>query len=225
MNPACALEPKVQQALERLQGLLPLARRLSEQSTSGKRVHRAILCELARSGVMPGFDTLERLARPEQLGELLESLAAADLIVRTPAGAIAGAYPFTLEHTPHRLTLPGATVNAMCAVDALAVAPMFGRAVATTSACAVTGAAIEVRQHGRRLMGVSPRPQPSVGIGWRNPHSCAAHSLCRDMIFLRDHEVAASWRESDPQTRALYSVDEAVAIGAAFFAPLLAMPD
>ncbi len=224
MNPDSICEPTVQQAVARLQSLLPLTQRLSEQSKPAKGVHRAILCEFARSGAVPGVDALERLARPRRLDELLASLTAADLIVRTPAGAVVGAYPFTLEHTAHRLILPAATVNAMCAVDALAVAPVFDCAVATASACAVTGAAIEVRQHGRRLMGVSPT-QPLVGVGWRKPHSCAAHSLCRDMIFLRDDEVAASWVKSDPQSRALYSLEEAIAIGAAFFAPLLAVSD
>ncbi len=224
MNQPSESDQAVRQALERLQGLLPLVKRLSRQALAARRVHRAILGEFARCGRTPERDTLAQLTQPECLDDVLASLGDADLIVRTPRGGVTGAYPFTLERTPHLLTLPGATVNAMCAVDALAVAPVFDCEVAIASSCTVTGVPIAVRQRGDRVLAVSPAQQLHVGIGWRQPHACAANTLCREMVFLRDHAVATAWQETDQECRTVYSLGEAIALGAAFFSPLLEVP-
>lgn len=211
----------VQQALERLQGLLPLAARLRGQDAAARKLHRAVLWGFARRGRVPDRDVLVRTVLPHGLDAMLVSLADADLVLLGQNHRLIGAYPFTLEPTPHALTLSGGIVNAMCAVDALAVAPVFDCAVAIASQCAVTGTPIAVRQQGGRLLSVLPSEQLQIGIGWHDPQGCAAHSLCREMVFLRDQAVAARWRSGNPDDRAVYRLEQAIALGTAFFSALL----
>lgn len=74
---------------------------------------------------------VEVRAAAERLGldaeRALESLAREDLVRRGSDGEIAVAYPFSGRPTAHRVRFPGGhEVDAMCAIDALGIAPMFG---------------------------------------------------------------------------------------------------
>jgi hypothetical protein len=152
---------------------------------------------------------------------LLERLGRDDLVVldagsREPLGA----YPMTAEPTPHFLTVNGRQVNAMCAVDALAVGAMFDAEVTIDSRCHVTGAPIRIRQSGHRILAAEPGTDVRVGVRWQTPEGPAAHSLCLEMVFLRDGEVAAQWQGLDAENISLFTLDEAVDFGARFFLPL-----
>jgi mercuric reductase len=152
---------------------------------------------------------------------LLAHLRGKDLLVLDELGAIAGAYPFTTEKTPHCLTVNGQRVHAMCALDALAISPLFGLEVQIDSRCAASNAAIHIHQRGLKLLEVKPSNDLLLGIHWQQTAGCAAHSLCREMVFLKNLEAAMKWQGLAPETRELYDLEEAVQLAAGFFKPLL----
>ena len=61
------------------------------------------------------------------------------------------------------------------------------------------------------------------GIIWgaANADSCCADSLCMEMMFLRDGETARQWLADDPETREVFTLQEAVEFGGRFFSPLV----
>jgi mercuric reductase len=134
---------------------------------------------------------------------------------------IVGAYPMTTERTPHRVTANGIAVNAMCAVDALAISPLFGGETLIESRCHATGVPILIRQRGMQIVDVAPSSDVRVGIRWQSFSANAAHTLCTEMVFLKDAETAARWRSSDPSSIDLFTLAEAIELGSAFFQPLL----
>lgn len=215
----------VQTALKQLNQLLPLAGRQAALPAPLAEVHRAVLRTWIDHGRPPQLAALARRWPNLPLSAALARLAADDLLVLSPGGEqIAGAYPLTLEETPHRLRANGHTLRAMCALDALAVGPLFGLPVEIESICRVTGAPIFLRQNGVSLLAAEPSGDIRVGIHWQPPQSCAAHSLCREMVFLVDAAAAAEWQAIAPDQRDGFSLAAAIELGAAFFAPLLAYP-
>ena len=145
-----------------------------------------------------------------------------DLVVLNEAGTeIVGAYPMTLEATPHHLTVNGHPVNAMCALDALSVGPMYGADVEIDSRCHVSGDPIHVHQEDCGLLEVRPSTEVRVGVRWQNPTACAAHSMCMEMVFLKDERTAWEWQGGDTEHISIFTLDEAVEFGARFFRPLV----
>jgi len=223
--------------LERLEQVLPLKRRQQALSAPLRTVHQTILRTLAETGKPPRqAEIAAMLGSRASARYALAVLASQDLVVlNTPVtrnerskqpvveeGAeVVGAYPMTTENTPHRVTASGRPVNAMCAVDALALSPLFGRETWIESRCHVTGTPIRIHQDGTRILEASPSAAIQVGIRWQSLGGCAAHSLCLEMIFLRDEETAQAWRATDPASIDLLTLPEAVELGQAFFGPLL----
>jgi hypothetical protein len=79
----------------------------------------------------------------------LETLAREDLVHRGPDGEITVAYPFSGCPTAHRVRFPGGgEVDAMCAIDALGIAPMFGEPIEIDSRDPVNGDEIRARVTG-----------------------------------------------------------------------------
>jgi mercuric reductase len=142
-------------------------------------------------------------------------------VLNTTGTEIVGAYPMTTEDTPHHLRVNKQPVNAMCALDALSVGPMFNAEVEISSHCHVTGTAITVHMQGENLQEVSPSPDIHVGVRWQNPSACAAHSMCLEMVFLKDRPTALEWQAGDTENTSLFNLQDAVAFGAGFFTPLL----
>jgi Alkylmercury lyase len=89
-------------------------------------------------------------AAAERLGidpeHALATLAREDLVHRGADGEISVAYPFSGRPTAHRVRFPGGhRVDAMCAIDALGIAPMFGEAIEVESRDPVSGAEIRAQ--------------------------------------------------------------------------------
>jgi mercuric reductase len=206
-------------ASARLNQILPLAARQAALPPALRALHRRILQQFAATGAPPALAGMAGIAGLDDAPQALRTLAGQDLIVLDSSGAVRGAYPFTLEDTPHRVTLSGGNVHAMCAVDALAIAPVFGVTASIHSRCHVSGAAVRVEQHGRELRAATPATL-CVGMRWQPPGTCAAHSLCREMVFLADAGTAAGWWGTDPEHIELFSLDTAIAFGAMFFQSL-----
>jgi hypothetical protein len=204
----------IDDALERLDRRLPLAQRQSALPPEFAAAHRAILRSQFQTGLIPDLRTLPQGA--------LERLRADDLVVVSKDGIrIVGAYPMTTEPTPHRLVLPGRTIHAMCAVDALSVGAMYGGEVEIESKCRVTHEPVRVKMDGARIVSASPECV-LVGVRWDKASGVpAAHSLCMEMVFLRDEAAAMEWSAGDSESHTVLSLQEAAEFGARFFKPLV----
>lgn len=197
-------------AVERLSEQLPLRDRQASLPPVIRAFHREILSSYADRG-RPPDDALSPAGA-------LRRLASDDLIV-LEEGRILGAYPFSSEPTPHSLLVDGNATFAMCSLDAVAVAPVFSKRVIIRSECAVTGNPVTVVQNGDELEHVEPQAL-RLGVRWQRPDGCAAHSMCREMVFLRDGEVARRWR-SPREPASVFTLEEGIAFGARFFSPLM----
>jgi mercuric reductase len=227
----------VLQSLNHLQRLLPLKKRQTALAPPVRMVHRAILRSLAETGKPPRQAEIAAMLGGKQSAiHALATLGRSDLVVLNepvaqddkahrliaPEGVeVIGAYPMTTEKTPHKVEINGHWVNAMCAVDALALSPMFGYDTLIESRCHVTGLPIRIRQKGTEITEAVPSQEIRVGIRWQSTCDGAAHTLCTEMVFLNDSETARMWRETDPDSIELFRLAEAVELGEAFFVPLL----
>jgi hypothetical protein len=208
-------------ALEKLNSLLPLKARQTQLQPQLRDLHIAILRNFASAG-----RPLSREEVAQQLGggdteAALARLAADDLVVLSPDHSeIVGAYPFTAEERVHKVLVNGQTVHAMCALDALAIAPMFETATRIDSRCHVTDTPVEIHMQGGALLSAKPG-EVHVGIHWQGTSGCAAQSLCMEMVFLADAETAQRWQQQDSDNISVFELPDAVAFAGAYFRPLL----
>ncbi|UCE90277.1 MAG: alkylmercury lyase family protein [Pseudomonadota bacterium] len=209
-------------ALERLNSQLPLKARQDALPSVLKATHQSVLYSLAERGRPPTMDELEVALGMGKVEAALQRLGADDLIVLDAEGKqLVGAYPVTLEQTPHKISVNGNSIHAMCALDAVSVAPMFDAKVTIDSTCHVSATPITVAMQGREIVDVKPTAEVTVGIRWRMPSAVAAHSMCMEMVFLKDRRTVQAWLNGDTENIALFTLPEAVAFGTAFFRPLL----
>jgi hypothetical protein len=142
--------------------------------------------------------------------------------VLTPdRAAIAGVYPFTLEPRVHRVQVNGHVLCAMRALDAPAIAPVFGIRAPIASRCRVSGQPVAIRMRGGRVTEAQPA-DTRVGIRWQGTAGGAAQSRCLERVFLWDRAAAGGWRQADPDNISRFGLPAAVSFGAAYFRPLLA---
>ena len=209
------------EAVERLNRQLPLKQRQSALPEAYRRLHQAILWQLVREG-----RALSRAEIAEQLGEdgvdeFLKRVGGDDLVVLDASGReVLGAYPITTEQTPHALHVMDHAIFAMCALDAVSVGPMFDAEVKITSHCRVTQAPIRIQMRGHEIIEADPGVQ--VGVRWQMPVGHAAHSMCMEMVFLKDEAVAKEWQGDQLDSISLFDLPAAVEFGAGFFKPLMA---
>jgi mercuric reductase len=209
------------ETLYRLHGLLPLKERQQRLSQIEVKLHRAILRSFVEQGRAPEGSEISSMLGQADIGNLLSRLRDNDLIVLDKWGEVVGAYPLTMEETSHVLKVNDHQIHAMCALDALAVSPMFGLEVVIDSSCGMSSEPIHLRQRGRELLETVPSAELLLGINWQETTGCAAHSLCREMVFLKNLEVAIDWQKLAPETRELFSLEEAMELAAEFFVPLM----
>ncbi|MBS1854355.1 MAG: alkylmercury lyase family protein [Acidobacteria bacterium] len=212
----------VDSALERLNLRLPLAARLAALPPELVRVHRAILRSLYDTGSPPAPDQIAAMLSTFTLERALDRLDADDLAVLSPDRTrVLGAYPMTSEPTPHLVETGDRAVHAMCAVDALAISPMFGGAVAIRSRCRITKTPVTIRQQGCQILSAEPAGV-LVGVRWEHTtRGHAAHSLCMEMVYLRDEAAAREWHHGDTENHTVLPLGDAVELGARFFTPLV----
>ena len=212
----------IDSAIEKLNTLLPLKQRKRDLSPQLKAVHQDILYSLVRHGHPLSKKELEKILDESQVEDGLAILNQADLIVLDKKDKLPlGAYPVTIEQTSHKIMVNGNSIYAMCALDAVSVAPMFDVEVKIISHCHASQIPISIYMLGHNILESKPSVDILVGIRWQIPSNVAAHSICTEMVFLKDRKTAESWQQIDSENISLFTLAEAVKFGHAFFKPLL----
>ena len=211
----------IQAAINRLNRQLPLQARQNQLTPQLKELHQLILRTLAKQGVPPGRDDMIDVLGATELAVALQRLGELDLVVlNAQHSAVLGAYPLTTEPTPHHLHLGQHSIYAMCALDAVSVAPMFATELSINSRCHVSGEPVRIHMQGHNVLTALPETV-MVGIRWQIPSAVAAHSMCTEMVFLKDLSLAQQWQGDEVEAISLFTLPEAIAFGAGFFMPLL----
>ena len=172
------------------------------------------------------FWILRRFAAAEQLGleadGALETLAREDLVHRGADGEIAVAYPFSGRPTAHRVRFPGEhEVDAMCAIDALGIAPMFGEQVEIEARDPLSGDEIRARVASDASVEWSPESAVVVSGAIRSQGD-ACCGCCPVLNFFASASNAEHWLAEHQEVRGnVISMREAAAAGRAVFGDVL----
>lgn len=214
-------EKNIASAVERLNRILPLTARHRALDSPLQRLHTAILHAYIDHG--RSLTRNEMAVYVDDIDEAVKILQRDDLVVFNDDGEPVGAYPFTMEQRDHLVTVNGHTLHCMCALDALAVAPMFDLPTRIRSRCHVTNDAITIHQTGCNAPKQKNTSPLYFGINWSaaSVNSCCANSLCTEMIFLKNDSVANSWLGEAPEQRQVFPLHDAIEFAARFFVPLI----
>lgn len=215
-------------AVSRLTATLPLKPRQQQLEPALATLHRDILYAFVEQGRPLTREEMGRIMGGEDTGidAALARLSQDDLVVLDGLQKrVVGAYPVTVEETPHQIKINGNTIHAMCALDAVSVSPMFEREVVINSRCHLSGMPIQIRQRGKQVLAIQPASDVHVGVRWQSTCGCAAHNLCMEMVFLKDRETAKQWQGDDNENISIFTLTEAIEFGARYFIPLLKVED
>ena len=215
------MNAKLENALERLNRILPLRKKQDECDKETRALYQQILRSFVTKGrILTREEMVRNAGNPEAA---LKRLRDDGMVVFSADGDPVGAYPFTMEPREHKVRVNGYQVHAMCALDALAVSPMFEVKTQIDSRCRITGDRVEIRQSGTSIENPDEAGEFHVGIAWgaADEHSSTADSLCREMIFLRDGEVARQWNADDFENKEIFTLPEAVEFARRHFVPLV----
>ena len=169
---------------------------------------------------------MELRTAAEQLGleaeRALATLAREDLVHRGADGEIAVAYPFSGRPTAHRVRFPdGHEVDAMCAIDALGIAPMFGEAIEIESRDPLSGNEIHARVATDGSAEWSPESAVVVAGALRSQGD-ACCGCCPVLNFFASPASAERWLAEHPEVRGnVISMQEAAAAGQVVFGEVL----
>ena len=195
-----------------------------ERLSGGEReLYFWVLRRFAASGRPSGVETRETAGR---LGldadRALKTLAARDLVHFDQAGEIVVAYPFSGRPTEHRVRFAGGhEVDAMCALDALGIAPMFDEAIEINSRDPLTGERVEVKLNPSGTGSWQPEGAVVVCGASGGGESCC--SCCPVLNFFASAENGERWLKERPDVRGyVMSMDEAIEAGRAVFGDVLA---
>lgn len=98
---------------------------------------------------------------------------------------------------------------------------MFHIKVAIDSCGAVTRTPLHILMRDHQLVQIKPQSAIQVGFRWQPPCGAAVHSMCREMVFLRDKEAAKKWLALSEINGSLFTLMQAIEFGSGFFSPLL----
>ena len=148
-----------------------------------------------------------------------DQLAAEDLVHFDADGSIAVAYPFSGRPTSHRVLLGGRSVYAMCAIDALGIAPMFDRAIVVTSHDPITDAEINVwlQPDGAATW----QPEEAVVVTGRCCEGAAFEGCCRVLNFFASSENAERYLSERAVHGFPITLPQAIDVGRAIFGDVL----
>jgi hypothetical protein len=222
--------PTVQQ----LRGALRAAGRVDVLSTWRTRatplepveraVHQAVLRAFAATGRAPAPRDLDGVlaSTGTDAETVLHRLHDVDAIRLAPDGTIAVAYPFSTTPTRHLVRIGNQIeVYAMCAIDALGIAPMLGQNTAISSVDVTSGQQVTVTTTGTRI--VWEPASAVVVIGAERDGGPSADCCCDYVNFFTATAAAEAWANTHPQVHGqALSHTEAEQLGIRLFQPLLA---
>ena len=212
--------PDIEQALQRLRALLPLAAGHIQLSAALHLVHLAILRFFLENGSAP---IRGDIAGDMEWSETLHELETAGLIV-LDAGCIVAAYPFAAEDRGYHVTSAYGQAEAVCAFDAMAIGSMFSLPTRIDATCRCSGAAITIQQVGDQF---DTERAVIAAIDWSaadGSKSCAA-SLCTEMRFIGDQSLAVEWQAERRSQRELFTLQQAHSFICALLLPLVTQKD
>lgn len=214
------MNTKVQNAVNHLNKILPLAKRKQQLSPEIANVYQKILSNYVEHG-----RTLNKKEMSEYVNnveETINTLRTNDMVVFDKNNEPVGAYPFTMEQRDHKVKVNDHLVHSMCALDALAISPMFNMKTQIDSSCVVSGDSISIQQFDQKVLNKDENKNVHFGINWNSAaNNCCATSLCTEMIFLKNEEIAKQWFSEDTNNREIFSIDEAIEFASLFFKPLV----
>jgi hypothetical protein len=194
--------------------------RLAPASGGLRAVQQAVLRAFA-AGQPPGPAARAAVPAGASVPGILAELAAGDYLVLDAGGQISAAYPFSAAPTPHRVRLPGGvTVHAMCAVDALGIAPMLGTDAVIASSDPGTAEPVTITVTAGHA-NWDP-PGTVVLYAWRDCSGPAAATCCDLISFFTSRKAARTWARTRPQPGAvILTAAQASQLAADIFGPLL----
>lgn len=215
------MNEKLEQALKRLKCILPLQERQAECAKQIRALHQLVLRSFVTRGRILALE--EMAQHVSDLEDAVNVLRSRDMVIFSKDGTPVGAYPFTMEEREHKVQVNGYQVYAMCALDALAISPMFGMKTHISSRCRITGDPVNIQQSEKTIENLDAVADLHLGIAWgaANTDAYCADSLCMEMMFLRDSRIARQWLADDIGAREIFTLPEAVEFARRFFVPLL----
>jgi hypothetical protein len=198
--------------------------RLMHLSDGQRTLYRWILASFARAH-SPQVDELCDLASELDLRieETLDLFAKLDLVHHDRAtGEVLVAYPFSARPRGHSVLLNSAArVEAMCAIDALGIAPMLQLPIEITSHDPLSGAEIWVRLD----PGEGAWWEPTTAVVLAGSPCCDGPSFrgCCDVLnFFQSEESANSYLADHPELAGFpVSIPDAIEAGRTVFADLM----
>lgn len=214
------MDTKVKNAVNRLNKILPLAERQKKLNPEISSLYKNILrsyVELGRT-----LNKAEITQQVDNIDEAINTLRSNDMVVFDSNDDPVGAYPFTMEQRDHKVTVNDHLVHSMCALDALAISPMFNLKTHIDSCCFVSGDSISIDQLDQTILNKEINNDVHFAINWNSAaNNCCATSLCTEMIFLKDKKIADKWLLEDTENREIFTIDEAIDFASRFFNPLI----
>jgi hypothetical protein len=198
-------------------------RRLSGLTPRERELYRWILHGFAAAAAPSGEATR---ATAVELGlepdEALAALARDDLVHTDRDGRPVVAYPFSARERGHRVLIDRLhEVEAMCAIDALGIAPMLGRPIEVRSRDPISGGEVHIQLHPGEQAGW----QPTRAVVLAGSTCCDGPSFggCCDVLnFFETTENAKRYLREHPQINgALITIPEAAEAGRVVFADVL----
>jgi hypothetical protein len=158
------------------------------------------------------------------IDEAVAALARDDLVHLDETGTVTVAYPFSARPRGHEVAVEGRVVQAMCAIDALGIAPMLDQPIEVHSHDPISGSEIRVNADpdGATVW------QPETAVVLAGSSACEGPSYrgCCDVLnFFESTENAQQYvRENTGVEGMPISIGEAAAAGRAIFGALLEEP-
>ncbi|WP_020385907.1 alkylmercury lyase family protein [Kribbella catacumbae] len=188
-----------------------------------RSVQQAILRTFATTGHPPEAADLGPATADggRSTGEVLKALHEADAIRLTEDGQVAVAYPFSTTPTRHQVRIGSVDVYAMCAIDALGIAPMLNQDTLIEFVDLTTGQPITVTNT-RGLTTWEPAGAV-VFIGAEAGGGPSADCCCNYLNFFTNQAAAEAWSTAHPQVPGqILNHPEAESLATRLFGHLLA---